>query len=134
MARKAHSKLHVFTGTFASREEACLHSEAQWEPEPDESVRDNEFAAWKDRNPIWSLRDDLGIGLDSDFIETIDADWQQYLAGYLVNHEDVDVVRAASGNANILVLIFPEAIHDRNATLQSTSKLTYCGAFKFSWN
>ncbi len=42
MAAKSHGKLHVFAGTFASREEACLYTEEQWEPEPDDSVSDEE--------------------------------------------------------------------------------------------
>ena len=133
MARKTHGKLHIFTGTFASRDEACLYSEAQWEPEPDDSVSDEEYAAWEDRNPAWGLRDELGIGLDSDFIETI-AGWSQYVAGYLVNPADMDTIRTKAGDANIAVLIFPDALRDRNSTLKSTSKLTYCGAFDFGWN
>ncbi|EMI57711.1 hypothetical protein [Rhodopirellula sallentina] len=132
MARKTNGQLHVFTGTFASRDEACLHSEAQWEPEPDDSVSDEEYAAWEDRNPVWSLRDELGIGLDSDFIETISG-WPRYVAGYLVNPADMDVVRAKAGDANFAVLIFPDALHDSNSILKSTSKLTYCGAFDFGW-
>jgi hypothetical protein len=134
MTRKRHGKLHVFAGAFPSRDEACVHSEPQWEPEPDDSVSEEEYSAWEDRNPVWGLRDDLGIGLDSDFIETIDGDQRyDYLAGYLVDDADLDAVRAAAGDSNILVLIFPDALHDRKARLKSTSRLTYCGAFDFGW-
>lgn len=135
MARKRHGTLHVFAGSFPSRGDACLHSEPHWEPEPDDSVSDEEYAAWEHRNPTWELRDDLGIGLDSDFIETIDGDNRyDYLAGYLVDNADLGVVRTAAGESNILVLIFSDALHNRRAKLESTSKLIYCGAFDFGWS
>jgi hypothetical protein len=129
-------QLHVFAGSFASREDACLYTEAQWEPEPDDSVSDEEYTAWEDRNPTWCFQDGLGddVYLDSDFIETIDGDNRyEYLAGYLVNSGDLDAVRLAAGDANILLLVFPDALGGFDAQLKSTSKLTYCGAFDFRW-
>ena len=65
--------LHVFSGTFGSREEACSYSEKQWEkPEPDDSWSDEEYAAWEDRNPTWLIFRDLNVvRMDPDFIETI---------------------------------------------------------------
>lgn len=132
MVRKQHDTLHVFAGSFPSRDDACLHSEPQWEPEPDDSASDEEYAAWEGRNPAWELRDDLGVGLDSDFIETIDGDERyDYLAGYLVDDSDLDAVRTAAGISSILVLIFADALHDRKAELKSTTRLIYCGAFDF---
>ncbi|MCA9177163.1 MAG: hypothetical protein KDB14_21890 [Planctomycetales bacterium] len=133
MSRKRLSKLHVFAGSFPSRDAACLHTERQWEPEPDESASDEEYAAWEDRNPTWAFRDELGTRLESEFIETIDGHRRyQYLGGYL-NTEDVDSVRELAGDANILVLVFPDAIEDPKVKLKSTSELLYCGSFDFVW-
>ena len=135
MARKTSGQLHVFVGSFSSREEACQYTEPQWQPEPGDEASDEEYAAWEDRNPIWPLREELGVGLDSDFIETIDGHGRyEYLLCYLVNPSDLELVRKASQDANFLVLLFPDALHDRNAKLHSTSKLTYCGAFDFCWS
>ncbi|MGF1522875.1 MAG: hypothetical protein ACFBSF_11225 [Leptolyngbyaceae cyanobacterium] len=134
MVRTTQGKLHVFAASFASREEACLYTEEQWEPEPGDDVSDDEYAAWENRNPTWGLADDLNIDLDPDFIETIDGDeCYDYLRGYLVNTTDLDTVRQAAGDANTLVLIFPNALHDRSVMLASTSQMTYCGAFDFQW-
>src|SRR5436190_21636780 len=71
--------VHVFSGTFASREKACQYSEEQWErPAPDDSWSEEDYAAWEERNPTWLLRRDLrtppgaaGFDLDPDFVETI---------------------------------------------------------------
>jgi hypothetical protein len=134
MTSNNERKLHVFAGTFSSRDEACLHSEPQWEPEPDDTVSDEDYAAWEDRNPIWALRDELGVGLDSDFIETIDGDNRyEYLGGYLVNADDLDAIRTAAGDSNILVLVFPDALHRPDAEFRSTSRMVYCGSYDFSW-
>lgn len=134
MSRKSRGKLHVFAGSFGSRDEACLYTEAQWEPEPGDDANDEEYAAWEDRNPTWGLKDDLNISLDSDFIETIDGDKRyEYLGRYLVNPSDLDAVRSAAGDANVLVLLFPDALHERNPPLASTPKTTYCGAYDFRW-
>ena len=135
MASKTHGQLHVFVGTFASREEACLYTEEQWEPEPDDSVSDEEYAAWEDRNPLWGFRDDVGdVYLDSDFIETIDGHRRyKYLESYLVNGDDLKTIRSAVPDSNILYLIFPDAFGGFDATLRSTPRLTYCGAFDFRW-
>ena len=134
MTHKSNRKLHVFAGSFASRHDACLYTEQQWEPQPDESASDEEYAAWENRNPAWGLREDLRIGLDSDFIETIDGDNRYgYLGGYLVNDGDLDAIHKSAGDSNILVLMFPDAFHDPKDQLASTSRLIYCGAFDFRW-
>lgn len=133
MSKSAKGKLHVFAGSFASREDACLHTERQWEPEPDDSVSDDEYAAWEDRNLAWALRDELGVRLESEFIETIDGHHRyHYLGGYLQSG-DTDTVQTCAGDANILVLVFPDALDDSTVELKSTSKLKYCGAFDFVW-
>ncbi|MEO1522935.1 MAG: hypothetical protein AAFU78_19475 [Cyanobacteria bacterium J06633_2] len=127
--------LHVFAGKFASRDEACLYTEPQWEPEPNDTVSDEEYAAWEDRNPIWQFRDDLGdVYLDSDFIETIDGHRRyEYLKSYLVEQNDLRKIEDIAADANILLLIFPDAFGDFEATPHSTPRMVYCGAFDFRW-
>lgn len=108
-----NDRVHVFVGAFDSRDAACKYTEEQWEPEPDETVSDQEYRAWEDRNPSWPMRSELGGPyLDSDCIETIDgADRYDYLSGMLTDHGATDRIRALAGdNENILVLIFSEAI------------------------
>lgn len=128
-------QLHIFAGHFATREDACLYTEAQWEPEPGDNVSDQEYAAWEDRNPTWALRDDLGdVYLDSDFIETIDGHLRyKYLETYLVNDDDLLKVKNAAPDANILLLLFPDALGGFNVQLHSTERMIYCGAFDFRW-
>ena len=129
------SKLHVFVGKFTSREDACQHTEEQWEPEPDDSATDEEYAAWEDRNPIWPPSDELGFWLDHDYIETIDGDDRyDYLNSYLTNPDDLARVHDALPGANILVLVFPDAVSEgKPAQMKSTSRLRYCGTFQFRW-
>lgn len=130
MTRQSNGKLHVFAGSFPSRDEALLYAEAQWEPEPDASVSDAEYFAWEARNPTWGLADDLGIGLDADFIETIDgSDRYEYLKGHLKNEADLNSIRAISADSNTLVLIFPDALHTPKEQMFSTSIMVYCGVF-----
>ena len=129
-------QLHVFVGTFASRDDACLHTEAQWEPEPSDSVTDAEYEAWDDRNPIWGFCAEQidDAYLDSDFVETIDGDNRyDYLATYLVNDDDIDTIRQFDSDANILLLIFPDALSGFDTALRSTSLMKYVGGFDFRW-
>jgi hypothetical protein len=124
--------VHVFVGSFESREAACLYTEAQWEAEPPESVSDEEYEEWEDRNPNWPLREDLGgLYLNCDFIETIaDDDRYDYLGRYLTESGAIDRVRKAAGTEpNILVLIFSGALGGFPAVLKSTPRLLYCGEF-----
>ncbi|HSU56953.1 MAG TPA: hypothetical protein VLT36_23115, partial [Candidatus Dormibacteraeota bacterium] len=115
-----------------SRSEACKYTEAQWEPEPDRTVNDEDYAAWEDRNPGWRLHKDLGVFLDSDFIENIDGgNRYTHLEGMLAEKSQISLIedRAGSG-ANTLVLIFTEALGGFEAKLASTPKLTYCGEYE----
>lgn len=124
--------VHVFVGSFLNRESACMYSEAQWEPEPDESVSDDDYRAWENRNPSWQMRADLKDPyLDGDFIETIDgADRYSYLAEMLTEQGAIDRIQAkASDDDNILVLIFSEALGGFAPKLASTPRLKYCGCF-----
>ena len=129
-----HTRVHIFSGEFANREAACEYSEAQWEPEPDESVSAEEYREWEDRNPTWQMKSDLGgLYLDSDFIETIgidDGDWYRYLSQYLTEPDAAArVLGGIDPRANFLVLIFEEALGDYplKSPLKSTAKLAYCG-------
>jgi hypothetical protein len=123
--------VHVFVGSFSSRDAACLYSEAQWEPEPDETVSDEEYEAWEERNPSWALRNDLDVYLDSDFIETIyGTERYSYLATLLVDQKAIeDNKKMAAENANTLVLISKNALGGFPATMKSTERLTYCGEY-----
>lgn len=124
--------VHVFVGEFVTRDDACQYTEAQWEPEPDEDVSDEEYEAWEERNPQWQMRTDLGEPyLDSDFIETIDGvDRFNYLAGLITETGAVEAIRAkALPSDNILVLIFTKALGGFAAEMQSTPRLKYCGKF-----
>ena len=123
--------VYVFTGAFKNRKEACQYSEPQWEPEPDESVSDEEFEAWEERNPTWQLRADLKCYLDSDFIETIDGKNRfKYLGTMLTKKGDIDRIRASSDKRdNVLVLIFAAALGGFAARMRSTPRVKYCGKF-----
>ena len=123
--------VHIFAGFFETREDASAYTEAHWEPEPTEGVCDQEYAAWESRNPIWPLRSDLGVYLDSDFIEMIDAvDRYEYLGEMLTDPNAVERIRSDAGDkANTLLLIFAAALGNFPATMKSTAKLTYCGNF-----
>jgi hypothetical protein len=126
-----NESVHVFVGRFEGEEEACAYTQAQFEPEPDESAGDDDYAEWEDREPTWLMKDDLGIDyLDSDFIETItEAERYDYLGKLLVNGEDLKRILAADPAANTLVLIFHEALGGFAAEMKSTAKLTYCGEY-----
>ncbi len=124
--------VHVFVGAFASRDDACTYTEAQWEPEPDDSVSDEAYRAWVDRNPSWQMRSDLGDPyLDSDFIETIDGpDRFDYLAGLLTEPDAIERIREyVSHSDNVVVLVFAEALGGFAGIMKSTPRLKYCGQF-----
>lgn len=125
--------VHVFLGQFKSREEAILYTEPRWEPEPDESVSDEEYSAWEDQNPNWQMRSDLDCYLDSDFIETIDGNKFEYLQGIV---KDSSVIEKYKDELNqtdsILVLIFDQAIDFQKSEFKSTPKLKYIGYYESS--
>ena len=127
--------LHVFSGQFASRSEACEYSEKQWEcPAPDETWSEDEWSAYEDRNPSWALDSDLGVEyMDSDFIETIDGvDRMKYLESQIELQEDFEQLRTLiPDNHNIFVLIMSPAFDGRKVKLGSTPNLTYHGEFRW---
>jgi hypothetical protein len=125
-----NESVHVFSGRFASNEEALAYTEARWEDEPDESVSDEEYEAWEARHPVWPMRTDLDAYLDSDFIETVTgSDRDGYLGKILVNPDDLQLITSASPDADTLILIFKEALGGFEATMKSTPRMTYCGEF-----
>jgi hypothetical protein len=122
--------VHVFVGEFASRDAACAYTEQQWEPEPADSVSDEAYEAWEERNPSWNLRDDLAPRyLSPDFIETITADDRyEYLSKLLARSEDASHIKIEAGG-NTLVLIFSGAFAEFSANVHSTPALKYLGEF-----
>lgn len=125
--------VHVFVGTFASRNAACEYTEEQWEPEPDESVSDEEYEAWEERNPTWKLDDDLDCDyLTGDFVETVTGhDRMEYLARMVTDTNAISEIRKQIGddNANTLVLVFSAAFDGQRANVSSTPLLKYCGEY-----
>lgn len=133
---RKESTVFVFSGQFSSRAEACLYSEPQWEPEPDENATNEDYAAWEDRNPTHQLKRNINHYLDHDFIETIDdmneMSRHQYLEALLKHKNDIETIKAVEPHAsNILVLVFREAFDglDLNVPPTSTEELTYCGEY-----
>jgi hypothetical protein len=123
-----NSSVHVFAGRFKDEEEASTYTEARWHPERDESVSDEEYAAWEARNPHWRLRSDLDGYLDSDFIETITGpERYSYLEKLLVTRGDLARIMAVDPEANTRVLIFQEALGGFEVEMKSTERLSYCG-------
>ena len=129
-------KVYVFSGKFASRIEACLYSQPQWEPEPDESVSDEEYEEWEDRNPVTRLKENIDSYLDEDFIETIESSdslsRHKYLSSMLKEASSLGTIEAAEPDgANIFVLIYEDALggFDLKKEPTSTKELSYCGVF-----
>ncbi|TCK08657.1 hypothetical protein [Marinobacterium mangrovicola] len=124
--------VYVFSGEFEDIDAACLYSQPQWEPEPDESVSDEEYAAWEDRNPSHQLRKNIDSYLDEDFIETVDLDFQ-YLSSIGVAASDIAHIKENIVGANVLVLVYEQALGGFSLKEKpvSNSSLTYCGQFNF---
>lgn len=123
--------VHVFIGKFTSREEAILYTEPCWETEPDDSVSDEEYSAWEDRNPTWQMRSDLDCYLDSDFIETIDGNKFEYLQSVVKDSKGLAVYEdELKQTDSILVLIFDQAIDFQKSEIKSTPKLKYIGYYE----
>ena len=126
----AKKKLYVFAGKFNSLEEACLYSEPQWEPEPDDSVSDGEYSIWEDRNPTHELKENIDTYLDNDFIETVECDFE-YLLSYRIKTEDIGEIRIKAKEANFFVLVYEDALggFPLDSEPKSNSVLTYCGSY-----
>jgi hypothetical protein len=128
-----NEKVHVLAGHFATERDAVNYSEEQWEPEPDQSVSDEECSAWEDRNPHWALRDELGVDfLDHDFIETISGPRRyHYLNKMLVDPDAIGRIKSIAGEtANTLVLVFDGAFGGFEYELQMPQTMVYCGEYE----
>jgi len=127
--------IHVFAGNFRDRDEACTYSQEQWDDTPVLLMTEEERRTSETRYPHWPMCTDLGIEyLDHDFIETIgDQDGlnrYDYLQTMLSNPNDIERIRQEAGpEANILVLIFEQALGGIDVNMRSTPRLAYCGAF-----
>lgn len=126
--------VHVFAGQFPSHAEACLYSEGQWEPEPDDSASDEAYEAWENRNPHWQLKNDLGCQyLLSDFVETVyGTEIFAYLRTLLKDPQAATAIEQQAGpDCNTLVLVFSLAFAEfPEPTLASTPVLRYCGRYE----
>ncbi len=124
------TSVYIFSGKFDSVQEACLYSQSQWEPEPDDSVSDKEYAEWEDRNPIHKLKENINSYLDEDFIETIDIDFH-YLENIHLQESDVENVKALSKEANIFILVYEQALggFELKKKPVSSKELVYCGQY-----
>lgn len=123
--------VHVFIGEFKNRHEAISYSQMYWDPEPDDSVSDEEYSEWENNNPKWRLRDDLGVQLESAFIETITDDALKYLSAILDSDVLVTKIKPTIKDSKpTLVLIYDKALPDGNTRLNNTTKLNYYGKHK----
>ncbi len=123
-------KVHIFIGYFNTREEATRYSEPYWEPEPEETVSDEEYTLWENSNPKWKMATDLNCLLDSDFIETITDNKFEYLSHIIKEPKYIETLKYELNSKNsTLILIFDNAI-SKNKKLYSTNVVKYFGCFK----
>ena len=123
-------KVHVFIGAFKSRKEAIAYTAPYWEPEPDETVSDEEYTLWENNNPKWEMASDPNCALDGDFIETItDENKFDYLCGIIENPESVQHLKEEL-DKKVLILIFEKAFSSENVDVRSTSRIEYKGVFE----
>jgi hypothetical protein len=121
----------IYFGSFPSVDQALSYTQGCWEPDPPDSVSDAEYEAWEDRNPVWPLREELDVYLDSDFIETIvEPDWQSYLKSLIRDPDQLHtIMERCPENTNCLVLIYEAALGGYDSVMKSTSKLTLIGKY-----
>lgn len=93
--------VYVFIGSFQTDQEARSYSFGYWEPEPDENSTDDVYNAWESRNPIWPLRQELGLSLEPAFMEIIRNDPFKYLKGIIARENDYDIIQQKSRNRAI---------------------------------
>lgn len=131
MEKDPELTIHVFVGTFADRDTAYLYTQEQWQPEPDEGVSDEEYSAWEDANPSWAFRSDLGIYLDSDFVEERFGDDRfDHLWAEIADLAAIESLREQyAATTNTLVMVGSCALGGFPAELKSTPRLLYCGEY-----
>lgn len=125
------TSVHIFRGDFGGVENARRYTQESWQPEPPETATDEEYSEWENNNPRWAMRDDLGLSLDSDFIETIESEGAvDYLKTMLAPQVvDDELASHITAPADTLVLIFREAISGDDAAVESCGPLSYLGQF-----
>ena len=124
------TSVYIFAGGFQNTDKACLYSEPQWEPEPDDTD-DVVYEAWEDNNPSHSLKQNIDSYLDPDFIETVELDCE-YLSSLKILSEDIERIRyLLNEKDNIFVLVFEDALggFDLKSEPITNSVLTYCGNY-----
>lgn len=130
--------VHVFGIKPGTRGEEAGYAYPFWEPEPSDGVSDEVYEAWEDRNPIWGLRDDLGLYLDSDFVEThLDSDefdFWDYLGVYVTDPADIETIRERLSGSYQFVLVFSLALEGAEADFSETEGAWYAGEFPCKFN
>ncbi len=122
--------VYIFSGSFKNIHEASLYSVPQWQPEPDESVSDEEYLEWEERNPTHKLQDHIDSSLDEDFIETVKVDYS-YLDCLSISNECQAKIKRVTKNDTFWVLVFENALSDFKLKQKPTSNsvLHYCGEY-----
>jgi hypothetical protein len=125
------TSVYIFAGCFQNRGQACLYSEPQWEPKPDDDAEDEIYEAWEDNNPRHELKQNIDAYLDYDFIETVDLDYE-YLRGFQISSEDIEkIIASLNEEDNVLILVFEAALDGFELESEpiTNSVLTYCGKY-----
>lgn len=129
--------IHLFAGTFGSREAAEQYCQRDWGQAPDKSASVQEWEAWESEFPKWALEDELGVSLDEDFIELHfgpepDAAWLSPVLEMLEAPDREQIQRAIESD-NTLLLLDINALGGFETELRSTARLRYLGAFRARW-
>ena len=123
--------LRIYSAVFPSLDAALGYSEAQWEPEPNAAASDDEYAAWEARNPTWAFKIEIGLYLDSDFVETYYGSdcWNKLEA--LIGQAQVAEARSlADRQANTLIVVFERAIYGIKSEPLADCAVRYLGKYK----
>lgn len=132
-------KLHLFIANFTDKNSLFQFAEEQWEPEPDDSISDEEYYEWEERNPSWKLKDEIQFYMDSDFIEYyFGKDELGYILSLIKSEEQKEQVKSSfSEGYNSFIVIGENAIYgdmkstdkSRLISPESTKNLVYLGEF-----
>lgn len=128
---------HLFSGTFRNETEAQEFTFEQWEPEPSPEASENDYEAWEVSNPTWLLKQELGVYMDSDFVElTTDP---AYISTLIKNTDEKAILNKLScANYSHYIIVGADSIYgDLRATSneehlrepESTASLMYLGKF-----
>jgi len=122
---------HLFAARFASHAEAELFAFEQWEAEPGPEASDAQYQAWEDSNPSWRLAQELGLHLDSDFIELLPREeYPRYLESLISSEAERQRLHSQiAGDHSHFILVASAALDDQQPALQGTTTLDYLGLF-----